>query len=108
MHEVPESYEVHIGAFDGPMDLLLYLVQQSEVSPADISIAEITDQYLEWMKDITRADLSQAGDFLLMASRLMAMKVRELLPKDQVSFRAVRSFCRSSLANTTGACSSCS
>lgn len=83
MHEVPESYEVHIGAFDGPMDLLLYLVQQSEVSPADISIAEITDQYLEWMKDITRADLSQAGDFLLMASRLMAMKVRELLPKDQ-------------------------
>jgi len=65
------------------MDLLLYLVQQSEVKPADISIAEITDQYLEWMKDITKADLSQAGDFLLMASRLMAMKVRELLPKDQ-------------------------
>ena len=65
------------------MDLLLYLVQQSEVKPADISIAEITDQYLEWMKDISQADLSQAGDFLLMASRLMAMKVRELLPKDQ-------------------------
>ena len=65
------------------MDLLLYLVQQSEVKPADISIAEITDQYLEWMKDISKADLSQAGDFLLMASRLMAMKVRELLPKDQ-------------------------
>lgn len=82
-HEVPESYEVHIGAFEGPMDLLLYLVQQSEVKPADISIAEITDQYLEWMKDISKADLSQAGDFLLMASRLMAMKVRELLPKDQ-------------------------
>ena len=82
-HGVPESYEVHIGAFEGPMDLLLYLVQQSEVKPADISIAEITDQYLEWMKDISKADLSQAGDFLLMASRLMAMKVRELLPKDQ-------------------------
>ena len=77
-YEAPESYEVHIGAFEGPMDLLLYLVQQS-----DISIAEITDQYLEWMKDISQADLSQAGDFLLMASRLMAMKVRELLPKDQ-------------------------
>lgn len=82
-YEAPESYEVHIGAFEGPMDLLLYLVQQSEVKPADISIAEITDQYLEWMKDISQADLSQAGDFLLMASRLMAMKVRELLPKDQ-------------------------
>ncbi len=83
--EMPESYEVHIGAFEGPMDLLLYLVQQSEVKPADISIAEITDQYLEWMKDLSRADLSQAGDFLLMASRLMAMKVRELLPKDEQS-----------------------
>lgn len=82
-YEAPESYEVHIGAFEGPMDLLLYLVQQSEVKPADISIAEITDQYLEWMKDISQADLSQAGDFLLTASRLMAMKVRELLPKDQ-------------------------
>ena len=77
MPEIPESYEVHIGAFDGPMDLLLYLVQQSEVKPADISIAEITDQYLEWMKDISQADLSQAGDFLLMASRLMAMKRTE-------------------------------
>lgn len=83
--EMPESYEVHIGAFEGPVDLLLYLVQQSEVKPADISIAEITDQYLEWMKDLSRADLSQAGDFLLMASRLMAMKVRELLPKDEQS-----------------------
>ncbi len=83
MHEVPESYEVHIRAFEGPMDLLLYLVQQSEVKVTDISIAEITDQYLEWIKDLSRADLSQAGDFLFMASRLMAMKVRELLPKDQ-------------------------
>lgn len=75
---MPDLYEVRIGAFEGPMDLLLYLVQQSEVKPSDISIAEITDQYLEWMKD-----LSQAGDFLLMASRLMAMKVRELLPKEE-------------------------
>lgn len=81
--EIVEPYEVRIGAFEGPMDLLLYLVQQSEVKPADISIAEIADQYLEWMKHIANADLSQAGDFLLMASRLMALKVRELLPKEQ-------------------------
>ncbi len=80
---MPDLYEVRIGAFEGPMDLLLYLVQQSEVKPSDISIAEITDQYLEWMKDLSQADLSQAGDFLLMASRLMAMKVRELLPKEE-------------------------
>lgn len=85
MREIPETYEVHIGAFEGPMDLLLYLVQQSEVKIADISIAEIADQYLLWIKDLSQMDLSQAGDFLVMASRLMAMKTRELLPKEERS-----------------------
>ena len=83
MSEVSESYEVHIGAFEGPMDLLLYLVQQSEVKITDISIAEIADQYLAWIKNLSQMDLSQAGDFLVMASRLMAMKTRDLLPKDE-------------------------
>lgn len=85
MREIPETYEVHIGAFEGPMDLLLYLVQQSEVKITDISIAEIADQYLLWIKDLSQMDLSQAGDFLVMASRLMAMKTRELLPKEERS-----------------------
>lgn len=80
-----EDYEVRIGAFEGPMDLLLYLVQKNEVNPGEISIAEITDQYLAWIKDLAQADLSAAGDFLLMASRLMALKVRELLPKEAQS-----------------------
>ncbi|MFA6623679.1 MAG: segregation/condensation protein A, partial [Fibrobacteraceae bacterium] len=83
--DVQESYEVHIGAFEGPLDLLLYLVQKNEVAPKDISISEITDQYLAWIKDLSKADLSAAGDFLLMASRLMALKVRELLPKEEQS-----------------------
>jgi chromatin segregation and condensation protein Rec8/ScpA/Scc1 (kleisin family) len=59
-----EDYEVRIGAFEGPMDLLLYLVQKNEVNPGEISIAEITDQYLTWIKDLAQADLSAAGDFL--------------------------------------------
>lgn len=80
-----EDYEVRIGVFEGPMDLLLYLVQKNEVNPGEISIAEITDQYLTWIKDLAQADLSAAGDFLLMASRLMALKVRELLPKEAQS-----------------------
>ncbi|MEE1276997.1 MAG: segregation/condensation protein A [Fibrobacteraceae bacterium] len=79
------DYEVRIGAFEGPMDLLLYLVQKNEVKPEAISIAEITNQYLEWIKDLSKTDLSAAGDFLLMASRLMELKVRELLPKDEQS-----------------------
>lgn len=80
---LPEEYKVHIGVFDGPMDLLLYVVQKNEVRPEAISIAEIADQYFSWMKDLSQADLSAAGDFLLMASRLMELKVRELLPRDE-------------------------
>ncbi len=76
------TYEVCIDTFEGPMDLLLYLVQKSELSPKDISISEITDQFLDYIKDISETDLSTAGDFLYMASRLMLLKVRELLPKD--------------------------
>ena len=81
----PEPYEVHIGPFEGPMDLLLYLVQKNELDPMSISLAQIADQYLAWLKDFSQADLSEAGEFLVMAARLMALKVRELLPKDQQS-----------------------
>jgi chromatin segregation and condensation protein Rec8/ScpA/Scc1 (kleisin family) len=77
------SYEVKIHQFEGPMDLLLYLVQKNELNPRDISISEITDQFLEYIKDLSNANLSIAGDFLFMASRLMAMKARELLPRDE-------------------------
>ncbi len=67
------------------MNLLLYLVQKNELDPKDISLAQIADQYLEWLKDYAETDLSDAGEFLVMAARLMALKVRELLPKDQQS-----------------------
>ncbi|MGL1901880.1 MAG: segregation/condensation protein A [Fibrobacterales bacterium] len=77
------AYEVYIDTFEGPMDLLLYLVQKSELSPKDISISEITDQFLDYIKDISETNLSTAGDFLYMASRLMLLKVRELLPREQ-------------------------
>lgn len=83
-HEL-EDYEVRIGVFEGPMDLLLYLVQKNEVEASEVSISEITDQYLLWIKDLAEANLSEAGDFLFMASRLMALKVRELLPKEEQS-----------------------
>lgn len=85
MNGPSESYEVHIGAFEGPMDLLLYLVQKNELAPKDISLAQIADQYLKWLNSVPDMDLSDAGEFLVMAARLMALKVRELLPKDQQS-----------------------
>ncbi len=81
-----EEYEVRIGAFNGPMDLLVYLVQKKEVPLEQISIAEIADQFLKWVNvysESTMMDLSKAGDFLSMASRLMALKVQELLPAEE-------------------------
>ena len=81
--EEQEDYEVRIGAFNGPMDLLLYLVQKKEMSLDKIPIAEIADDFLKWVQQFTVADLSKAGDFLYMASRLMALKVQELLPAEE-------------------------
>ena len=78
-----EDYEVRIGSFNGPMDLLVYLVQKKEMSLDQIPIAEIADDFLAWVNKIGVTDLSKAGDFLYMASRLMALKVQELLPAEE-------------------------
>ena len=76
-----EDYEVKIGSFNGPMDLLVYLVQKKEMTLDQIPIAEIADDFLKWVNEYSETDLSKAGDFLFMASRLMALKVQELLPE---------------------------
>lgn len=81
--EEQEDYEVKISSFNGPMDLLVYLVQKKEMSLDQIPIAEIADDFLAWVNKIGVADLSKAGDFLYMASRLMALKVQELLPAEE-------------------------
>ncbi len=77
------GYEVKLPLFEGPLDLLLYLVEKNELNPKNIAIAVITDQYLEYLQSIPQADLSNAGEFLVMAARLMRLKARELLPSDQ-------------------------
>src|SRR5260221_33930 len=86
---IESEYEVKLGVFEGPLDLLLYLVQKNELDPRQIQISVITDQYLASLdtgrgtpgiKDMT---LANAGEFLVMAARLMRLKARELLPADQ-------------------------
>jgi len=78
-----DEYEVKIGSFNGPMDLLVYLVQKKEMTLDQIPIAEIADDFLKWVNEYSETDLSKAGDFLFMASRLMALKVQELLPAEE-------------------------
>ena len=80
---IESEYEVKLGVFEGPLDLLLYLVQKNELDPRQIQISAITDQYLAYMDQIKQMDLANAGEFLVMAARLMRLKARELLPAEQ-------------------------
>jgi segregation and condensation protein A len=76
------DYRVRLEAFEGPLDLLLYLIRKEEVSIYDIPIARITEQYLEYVKLMEELDISVAGEFLVMAATLIHIKTKMLLPRD--------------------------
>ncbi|GAY73056.1 segregation and condensation protein A [Lentilactobacillus kosonis] len=78
--------ELHLTDFDGPLEVLLHLIQQSKMDIYDIQIAEITDQYMEYIYDANRLDLNIVGDYLIMAAKLMLIKSKMLLPTPQVDF----------------------
>ena len=84
MSEQPERYKVDLEAFSGPLDLLLYLIRQSEVEIYDIPIAEITDQYLAYIDLLKEINVSVAGEFVWMAATLMEIKSRMLLPREEL------------------------
>ena len=73
-------YEVKIDAFEGPLDLLLYLIRKDEVDIYDISVAEIAEQYIEYINLMKMLDLDIAGEFLVMAATLLQMKSEAMLP----------------------------
>lgn len=74
------EYRVQLDVFTGPLDLLLYLVRRDELDIQDIPIARVTEQYLEYVKLLEVLDPNAAGDFLVMASTLVELKSRALLP----------------------------
>ena len=78
-----DPYGVRLGVFEGPLDLLLYLIRKNEVDIYDIPIARITNQYLAFLSSgVHQLDLEQAADFILMAATLMKVKSQMLLPRD--------------------------
>src|SRR5215210_798220 len=77
------DYKVKLEIFEGPLDLLLYLIKKDEIDIYDIPIERITKQYLEYMEVFKSLDLDVAGDFVVMAANLIYIKSRSLLPKDQ-------------------------
>ncbi len=74
------SYIVRLDAFQGPLDLLLYLIRRAEVEITDIPIAQITDQYVEFLQQIDQINVEVAAEFLLMAATLVEIKSRTLRP----------------------------
>ena len=74
------TYKVQLPVFEGPLDLLLYLIKKEEINICDIPIARITGQYLEYMEVMKLLDLEIAGEFILMAATLMHIKSKMLLP----------------------------
>lgn len=76
-----DSFKVKLDVFEGPFDLLLYLVRENNVDIYDISISQITDCYLTFLAGMEIKDLGNAGDFLVMASTLVYLKSRMLLPE---------------------------
>lgn len=78
------DYKVTIDNFDGPLDLLLHLIKKSDIDIYDISIEEITKQYLSYITQMQEMDLDIASEYLIMASELMEIKSSMLLPSTQV------------------------
>jgi segregation and condensation protein A len=77
----PNALEVFLDAFEGPLDLLLYLIRRQNFNILDIPMAEITRQYLVYIEEIRNRNLELAGEYLLMAAVLIEIKSRGLLPK---------------------------
>lgn len=77
------DYKVKLEIFEGPLDLLLFLIKRDEIDIYDISLERITRQYLEYLEAFKQLNIDLAGEFVVMAANLIYLKSRSLLPVDQ-------------------------
>ncbi|WP_213818422.1 segregation and condensation protein A [Garciella nitratireducens] len=78
------SYKITLDSFQGPLDLLLHLIEKNKVDIYDIPISEITNQYMEYLNQWRKLNLDVASEFLVMAATLLEMKSKLLLPNDKI------------------------
>ena len=76
-----DDYKVKLEIFEGPLDLLLYLIKKDEIGIYDVSIERITRQYLDYLDTFKMLNIELASEFIVMAANLMYLKSRELLPQ---------------------------
>lgn len=77
------EYKIQLEVFEGPLDLLLYLIKKEEVDIYDVNLTKIATQFVEYLEQMQKLDLEIAGEFVVMAATLLYIKSRELLPVDQ-------------------------
>ena len=77
------DYKITIDQFEGPLDLLLHLIKESDIDICDISIVEITNQYLNYINAMESMNLDIASEYIVMAAELIEMKSLVLLPKPE-------------------------
>lgn len=77
------AIDIKLQAFEGPLDLLLHLIEKNQVNIYDIPIVMITEQYLEYVNEMQEQDLDVMSEFLVMAATLISIKAKMLLPKDE-------------------------
>jgi len=76
--------KIHLDIFEGPLDLLLYLIKKNHINVYDIPIAEVTKQYLQFLELMKLLDINIASEYLVMAANLISIKSKMLLPKEEV------------------------
>ena len=78
-----ESLSFKLEIFEGPLDLLLHLIKEAKLDIATVRLAEITEQYLEYMQDIKSVDMDKASEFITVAATLIEIKSKSVLPVEQ-------------------------
>ena len=94
------SYRIKLEVFEGPFDLLLYLIRKEELDIYDIPISQITEQYSQYIDLMRILDLDIAGEFLVMAATLMHIKSRMLLPEEELTEEEAVSYTHLTLPTT--------
>jgi segregation and condensation protein A len=97
--DITDDIKIFLGEFEGPLDLLLHLIRQEQVSIYDIPVARITDEYLRYLRVMQEMDIAVAGDFLVMAATLIELKTKMLLPRDPLAEEAEEEDPRTDLVN---------
>src|SRR5690625_3389528 len=80
-----QAYQVKIDSFEGPLDLLLHLINEYKIDIYDIPVAEITEQYMNYIHTMKQLELNIASEYLVMAATLLVIKSQTLIPKQKVN-----------------------